>query len=121
MRDSWQENDGVRIVLLIRAIVRPEKKDEVLENLSQAGFHAATIVDVVGRGKQKGIRIGGMIYDEIPKTLILMGIGDQDKARAIEIILKAAKTGEGGTFGDGKIFVSPIEEVYTISSGTAGL
>ena len=61
-------------MLLIRAIVRPEKKDEVLAELSTAGFNAATMVDVVGRGKQKGIKIGGMVYDEIPKTLILMVI-----------------------------------------------
>ncbi len=53
-------------MLLIRAIVRPEKKDDVLAGLSDAGFNAATMVDVVGRGKQKGIRIGGMVYDEIP-------------------------------------------------------
>jgi len=63
-------------MLLIRAIVRPEKKDEVLESLFGAGFNAATTVAVVGRGKQKGIRIGGMVYDEIPKVLILMVVPD---------------------------------------------
>ena len=104
-------------MLLIRAIVRPEKKDEVLEELSSAGFNAATMVDVVGRGKQKGIKIGGMVYDEIPKILILVAIQDADKEKVIKTILKTAKTGNEGTFGDGKIFVSPIEEVYTISKG----
>jgi nitrogen regulatory protein PII 1 len=108
-------------MLLIRAIVRPEKKDAVLAELSSAGFNAATIVDVVGRGKQKGIRIGGMVYDEIPKTLILVAIENADKQKVISTILKTAKTGAEGTFGDGKIFVSPIDEVYTISKGTAGL
>ncbi len=68
-------------MLLIRAIVRPEKKDDVLAELSSAGFNAATMVDVVGRGKQKGIKIGGMVYDEIPKTLILMVIPDEDKGQ----------------------------------------
>lgn len=108
-------------MLLIRSIVRPDKKDVVLAELTKAGFHAATVVDVVGRGKQKGIKIGSMVYDEIPKTLILMAIEDQDKDRVIDVIMKTARTGDKGAFGDGKIFVSPIEEAYTISSGLKGL
>ncbi len=108
-------------MLLIRSIVRPDKKDVVLAELTKAGFHAATVVDVVGRGKQKGIKIGSMIYDEIPKTLILMAIQDQDKDKVIDVIMKTARTGDKGAFGDGKIFVSPIEEAYTISSGLKGL
>lgn len=108
-------------MLLLRSIVRPEKKDAVLGELSRAGLHAATVLDVVGRGKQKGIKIGSMVYDEIPKTLILLAIEDSDKDKAIGVILKAAKTGEKGAFGDGKIFVSPMDEAYTISSGTRGL
>jgi nitrogen regulatory protein PII 1 len=108
-------------VLLIRAIVRPEKKDEVLAELSSAGFNAATMVDVVGRGKQKGIKIGGMVYDEIPKILILMVIPDEEKEKVVKIILGTARTGKEGTFGDGKIFVSPVEEAYTISRNSKGL
>jgi nitrogen regulatory protein PII 1 len=108
-------------MLLIRAIVRPEKKDEVLAELSGAGFNAATMVDVVGRGKQKGIKIGGMVYDEIPKVLILVVIQDNDKEKVVKIILDIARTGKEGTFGDGKIFVSPVEEAYTISKNSPGL
>ncbi|HWQ67279.1 MAG TPA: P-II family nitrogen regulator [Methanospirillum sp.] len=108
-------------MLLIRAIVRPEKKDEVLAQLSKAGFPAATVVDVVGRGKQKGIRMGGVLYDEIPKILILVVIHDEEKENIIDVILRTARTGEDGTFGDGKIFVTPVEEVYTISRGGRGL
>jgi nitrogen regulatory protein PII 1 len=108
-------------MLLIRAIVRPEKKDEVLAQLSKAGFPAATVVDVVGRGKQKGIRMGGVLYDEIPKILILVVIHDEEKENIIDVILKTARTGEDGTFGDGKIFITPVEEVYTISRGGRGL
>jgi nitrogen regulatory protein PII 1 len=119
---SRQEKKAdVKDVLLIRAIVRPEKKDEVLAELSTAGFNAATMIDVVGRGKQKGIKIGGMVYDEIPKTLILMVIPEDAKEKVIKMILSIAKTGTEGTFGDGKIFVSPVDEVYTISKGTQGL
>lgn len=108
-------------MLFVRAIVRPEKKDEVSENLSKGGFHAATIVDVVGRGKQKGIKMGDVHYDEIPKTLILVAIEDKDKDKIVDIIMKSAKTGAKGNFGDGKIFISPVEEAYTVSTGTKGL
>lgn len=104
-------------MLLVRAIIRPEKKDEVLAELTKAGFNAATVVDVVGRGKQKGIKIGSIVYDEIPKTLIITAIRDEDKDDIVRVILKTAKTSEKGAFGDGKIFISPVEEAYTISSG----
>lgn len=104
-------------MLLVRAIVRPEKKDELLAELTRAGFNAATVVDVVGRGKQKGIKIGGIVYDEIPKTLIMVAIRDEDKDDIIRVILATAKTSEKGAYGDGKIFISPVEEAYTISSG----
>lgn len=108
-------------MLMVRAIIRPEKKDEVLAELSRAGFHAATVVDVVGRGKQKGIKISGIIYDEIPKALVMMAIRDEDKEDMVRIILKYARTSEQGAYGDGKIFISPIEEAYTISSGIPSL
>lgn len=108
-------------MLLVRAIIRPDKRDEVLYELSTAGFHAATVVDVVGRGKQKGIKIGSVVYDEIPKVLIMMAIRDEDKDDIVSVILRAAKTGDKGAFGDGKIFISPIEEAYTVSSSATGL
>jgi len=108
-------------MLLMRAIIRPEKKDEVLSELSTAGFPAATVIDVVGRGKQKGIKIGNTIYDEIPKSLIMVVIHDEEKENFVNVVLKTAKTGENGNFGDGKIFITPVEEVYTISRGGRGL
>ncbi len=108
-------------MLLMRAIIRPEKKDEVLSELSTAGFPAATVIDVVGRGKQKGIKIGNTIYDEIPKSLIMVVIHDEEKETFVNVVLKTAKTGENGNFGDGKIFITPVEEVYTISRGGRGL
>ncbi|QNB45195.1 P-II family nitrogen regulator [Thermanaerosceptrum fracticalcis] len=108
-------------MIMIRAIVRPEKTNTILAELNSAGFPAVTKIDVVGRGKQKGVRIGDVIYDEIPKEMLMMVVGDEDKEDVINIILKYAKTGEKGNYGDGKIFVSPVEEVYTISSGKKGL
>ncbi|SHI65213.1 P-II family nitrogen regulator [Propionispora hippei] len=108
-------------MIMIRAIIRPEKRDEVLNELAAGGFNAATVLDVVGRGKQKGIKLAGVVYDEIPKTMIIMVVRAADQEAIANIILQTAKSGDQGLFGDGKIFVSPVEEVYTISSGKTGL
>jgi nitrogen regulatory protein PII 1 len=104
-------------MLMIRAIVRPEKVDTVLERLMAEGFPAVTRMNVSGRGKQRGIKIGDITYDEIPKELLLMVVAEGDKELVIKTILGAARSGDTGAFGDGKIFVSPVEEVYTVSSG----
>ena len=107
----------VKAMLMIRSIVRPEKVNNVLAALMEAGFPAVTKVSVVGRGKQRGIKIGEVTYDEIPKELLITVVNDGDRDFVIKTVLKAARTGAKGAFGDGKIFVSPVEEVYTISSG----
>jgi nitrogen regulatory protein PII 1 len=104
-------------MIMIRSIVRPEKVDNVLTALMEAGFPGVTKMSVVGRGKQRGIKIGDVTYDEIPKELLLTVVKDEDKDFVIKTIIKAARTGEKGAYGDGKIFVVPVEEVYTISSG----
>jgi len=104
-------------MLMIRAIVRPEKVDVVLERLMEEGFPAVTRMNVSGRGKQRGIKIGDITYDEIPKELLMMVVQDGDKDLMIKTVMDAARTGDRGAFGDGKIFVSGVEEVYTISSG----
>lgn len=105
-------------MVMIRAIIRPEKSNAVLSELCDAGFPAVTKFDVVGRGKQRGIKVGDIHYDEIPKEMLLMIVNDEDKDDVIKVIMKTAKTGAVGAFGDGKIFVSPVEEAYTISSAT---
>ena len=104
-------------MLMIRAIVRPEKVDAVLERLMVEGFPAVTRINVSGRGKQRGIRIGDITYDAIPKELLMMVVPDADKDLVIKTVMNAARTGEKGAFGDGKIFVSPVDEVYTVRSG----
>ena len=104
-------------MLMIRSIVRPTKVDDVLAALMEGGFPAVTKMSVVGRGKQRGIKIGEITYDEIPKELLITVVPDEDKDFVISTVIKAARTGDKGTFGDGKIFVSPVDEVYTISSG----
>ena len=104
-------------MIMIRAIVRPEKVDAILEGLLESGYPAVTKMPVAGRGKQKGLKIGEVVYDELPKELLLMVVPDADKDFVINTIIKNAKTGQAGAFGDGKIFVSPVDEMYTISSG----
>ncbi len=104
-------------MLMIRAIIRPEKVGAVLAELCDAGFPAVTKTDVMGRGKQRGVKVGDVFYDEIPKEMLMMVVKDEDKDDVIRIIIKNAKTGQKGAFGDGKIFVSPVDEAYTISSG----
>lgn len=106
---------------MIRAIIRPEKVSTVLSELLDGGFPEVTKMAVYGRGKQKGIKVGEVYYDELPKEMLLIAAKDEDKDDVIKIIMKNARTGEKGAFGDGKIFVAPIEEVYTVSSGKAGL
>lgn len=107
-------------MLMIRAIIRPEKVGFVMTELAEAGFPAVTKMDVFGRGRQKGIMVDDFCYDEIPKEMLLIVCGEEDKDTIVKIILRTAKTGEGN-FGDGRIFVSPVEEAYTVSTGKAGL
>ena len=104
-------------MIMIRSIVRPEKVDDVLAALMEAGFPGVTKMSVVGRGKQRGIKIGDITYDEIPKEMLLTVVTEDAKDFAIKTIIQAARTGEKGAFGDGKIFIIPVEEAYTISSG----
>lgn len=104
-------------MIMIRSIIRPDKADAVMSALMEAGFPAVTKLNVVGRGKQRGIKIGDVTYDEIPKELLITVVEDKDKDFVIKTVMEAARTGKSGNYGDGKIFVSPVEEVYTISSG----
>jgi nitrogen regulatory protein PII 1 len=107
-------------MLLVRAIIRPEKVGAVLSELLSAGFPAVTKMDVYGRGKQKGITVGEVHYDEIPKEMLMLVCQEEDKDDVVKVILRTAKTGTG-TFGDGRIFISPVESAYTVSNGKEGL
>ena len=104
-------------MIMVKAIVRPEKSFEVMQALLEAGYPAVTKIEVAGRGKQRGLRLGDVVYDELPKELLLMVVPEEDKEFVIRAILESARTGESGAYGDGKVFVSPVLEVYTISSG----
>ena len=103
--------------IMIKSIIRPEKVNEVMAALMEAGFPAVTRMSVAGRGKQRGIKIGEITYDEIPKEMLLTVVDEKDREFVLKTIMTTAKTGEKGAFGDGKIFISPVTETYTISSG----
>jgi nitrogen regulatory protein PII 1 len=103
---------------MLRAIIRPETVDKVANSLEDGGFVALTKLDVFGRGKQKGIKVGNVAYDSLPKTELLMVVEDSELEKAVTIIQESART---GNFGDGKIFVTSVEEAYTIRTGARGL
>ncbi|MEW6601736.1 MAG: P-II family nitrogen regulator [Nitrospirota bacterium] len=99
---------------MIRAFIRPEKEQEVVLALEGAGFSSLTKMPVFGRGKQKGLQVGPVHYDELPKTLIMTVVDTEDVEKVIDLITSRSKT---GFIGDGKIFVSPVEASYTVRTG----
>ncbi len=96
---------------MIKAVVRPEAVDIIADSLADAGFISITKISAFGRGKQKGIQRGNVHYDELPKTILMMVVEDEEVDRALKIIQYKAYT---GNFGDGKIFISPVERVITV-------
>lgn len=103
---------------MIKAIVRPDAVDNVADGLAEAGFFSLTKISAFGRGKQKGITVGAVHYDELPKTIIMMVVEDKDVDEVIKLIKYKAYTGH---FGDGKIFISPVDAAFTVRTGTNGL
>jgi len=101
---------------MIRAIIRPEKSSTVLNELQDAGYSSVTKFDVVGRGKQRGLKVGNVFYEQLSKEALLIVCEDNSCDEIVQLIIKNAKTGDG-TFGDGKIFVTEVERAITISSG----
>ena len=96
---------------MIRGIIRPEKVENVVDALDNSGYVALTKMEVIGRGKHKGIQLENIYYDEIPKTMLMLVVEDDQTSKIMEIIAESSFT---GNFGDGKIFVSPVDEVYTV-------
>jgi nitrogen regulatory protein PII 1 len=104
-------------MVMVRAVVRPEKSPEIMHALLEAGFPAITRMEVAGRGKQRGLKMGEVIYDQLPKDMLMIVTPEKEKDFLIRAIMESARSGEKGQFGDGKIFVTDVEEVYTISTG----
>jgi len=105
----------------IEAIIRPGKLDSVKDALGTHGVNGLTVTQVIGCGKQKGHKqvYRGVEYTVhlIPKVKIEIVVMDQFVEEVIQVITKIARTGE---IGDGKIFISAIENAYTIRTGAIG-
>ena len=106
---------------LVTAIIKPFKLDDVRESLSEIGVQGITVTEVKGFGRQKGhtelYRGAEYVVDFLPKVKIDVAIDDKDLDRVIEAITKAANTGK---IGDGKIFVTSIDQVIRIRTGEVG-
>jgi nitrogen regulatory protein P-II 1 len=106
---------------MVEAIVKPFKLDEVKEALTKAGIQGMTVEEVKGFGRQKGhtelYRGAEYSVDFLPKVKIQILVPDEIAAKVVEVITSSAKTGK---IGDGKIFVSNVEEVIRIRTGEKG-
>jgi nitrogen regulatory protein P-II 2 len=106
---------------LITAIVKPFKLDDVREALSEIGVQGITVTEVKGFGRQKGhtelYRGAEYVVDFLPKIKIEAAVADGVVEQTIEAITGAANTGK---IGDGKVFVSPLEQVIRIRTGETG-
>lgn len=107
---------------LITAILKPFKLDEVREALSECGVKGITVTEVKGFGRQKGhtelYRGAEYVVDFLPKVKIEAAVREEQLEAAIEAITGAAHTGK---IGDGKIFVTPIEQAIRIRTGETGV
>jgi nitrogen regulatory protein P-II 1 len=105
----------------IEAIIKPFKLDEVKEHLATVGIEGLTVTEVRGFGRQKGqaalYRGAEYEIDFLPKVKLEIAVSDERAALVVQTILDAAKTGK---IGDGKIMVSPMEEVFRIRTGERG-
>jgi nitrogen regulatory protein PII len=106
---------------LITAIIKPFKLDDVREALSEIGVAGVTATEVKGFGRQKGhtelYRGAEYVVDFLPKVKLEIAVADEIVEKAVETIVNAANTGK---IGDGKIFVSALEQVIRIRTGETG-
>jgi len=113
---------GYKPMKKIEAIIKPFKLDEVKEALQEVGLQGITVTEAKGFGRQKGhtelYRGAEYVVDFLPKVKIEIVLGDEMVEKAVEAIRRAAQTGR---IGDGKIFVSNIEEAIRIRTGESGV
>ncbi|MBM4206977.1 MAG: P-II family nitrogen regulator [Gammaproteobacteria bacterium] len=106
---------------LITAVIKPFKLDDVREALSEIGIAGVTATEVKGFGRQKGhtelYRGAEYVVDFLPKVKLEIAVGDDILDKAVETIVNAANTGK---IGDGKIFVTNLEQVIRIRTGETG-
>jgi len=104
----------------IEAIIRPSALRTVLDGLKAVGYPGVSVIEVQGHGKQKGITEsyrGQSVEGLLPKLMVVAVVNDAQAGEVVETISKAAKTGE---MGDGKIFVSTIDDAIRIRTGEKG-
>lgn len=106
---------------LITVIIKPFKLDDVRAAMSEIGISGMTVTEVKGFGRQKGhtelYRGAEYVVDFLPKTKIEIAVSDDQVDAATEAIIESAKTGK---IGDGKIFITPIEQTIRIRTGESG-
>jgi nitrogen regulatory protein P-II 1 len=105
----------------IEAIIKPFKLDEVKEALQEVGIQGLSVIEAKGFGRQKGhtelYRGAEYVVDFLPKVKIEVVLADDQVDAAVEAIINAAKTGK---IGDGKIFITPVEQAIRIRTGEEG-
>ena len=110
-------SEGI-IMKMVKAIIKPERFELVKKALEEKGVTSMTVTEVQGRGEQKGITLEyrgkKMVVDMLPKTQIEIVIRDHEVDELITTIISAAKTGK---FGDGKIFVLPVDTAIRVRTG----
>jgi nitrogen regulatory protein P-II 2 len=106
---------------LITAVVKPFRLDDVRNALAEVGVQGMTVTEVKGFGRQRGhtelYRGAEYVVDFLPKVKIELAVGEELVERVIEAIIESAKTGK---VGDGKIFVTSLEQAYRIRTGETG-
>jgi nitrogen regulatory protein PII len=106
---------------LITAIIKPFRLDDVREALSEIGISGVTVTEVKGFGRQKGhtelYRGAEYVVDFLPKVKVEVAVTDDTLERAVDAIIKSANTGK---IGDGKIFITSLEDVVRIRTGETG-
>jgi nitrogen regulatory protein P-II 2 len=106
---------------LITAVIKPFRLDDVRNALAEVGIQGMTVTEVKGFGRQRGhtelYRGAEYVVDFLPKVKIEVAVSDELAERVIEAIVDSAKTGK---VGDGKIFVTDLEQVYRIRTGETG-
>jgi len=106
----------------VEAIIKPFKLDDVKEALSEIGIYGMTVTEVNGYGRQKGhkeiYRGAEYVVDFVPKIKVEIVVSDERLDEAVETVRNAANSGK---IGDGKIFVSPVEQVIRVRTGETGI
>lgn len=102
----------------IWAVLRRERRVEVLKALETAGIFPVSEMPVLGRGLQRGIQVGAVAYEELAKLMLFLVVPEEQSQKVVDAILTSAHTGQPG---DGKIFVQTVREAHTVRTGSAEL